>query len=69
MSACLRHVETIVRDLFFFINFTFKCSEEGPVKENFAQSSIPLFMVSTMAKIVAPYLNWFVSYNRFCRRL
>ena len=69
MGACLRHVETIVRDRFFFMNFAFKCSQEGRVKEKLTQSSIPLFMVSTMAKIVALYLNWFVSYNRFCKRL
>ena len=28
-----------------------------------------MFMVSTMAKIVAPYLDLFVSYNRFCKCL
>jgi len=63
MGACLRRIETNrgVRDRFFFMNFAFKCSEEGRVKDKLMQSSIPFFMVSTMAKIVAPYLNWFVS--------
>ena len=35
MSVCLRHVEAIVRDRFFFMNFVFVCSEEGRVKETF----------------------------------
>jgi len=29
MGACLRHIETIVRDQFFFMNFAIECSEEG----------------------------------------
>ena len=37
MSVCLRHVEAIVRDRFFFTNVTFACSEEGLVKENRTQ--------------------------------
>ena len=37
MSVCLRHVEAIVRDRFFFMNFAFVCSEEGRVKEKHIQ--------------------------------
>ena len=33
MGACLRHIETILCDQFFFMNFTLKCSQEGCVKE------------------------------------
>ena len=40
MGSCLHHVETIVRDQFFFMNFGFKCSE-GRVKEKLTQSFIP----------------------------
>ena len=29
MGARLRHVKKIVHDQFFFMNFAFKCSEEG----------------------------------------
>ena len=28
MGVCLRHIEVIVRNQFFFTNFTFVCSEE-----------------------------------------
>ena len=37
MSVCLRHVEAIVLDRFFFMNFAFVCSEEGQVKEKLTQ--------------------------------
>ena len=37
MSICLRHVEAIVRDQFFFTNVAFVCSEEGRVKEKLTQ--------------------------------
>jgi len=29
MGACLHHVETMVRDQFFFMDFTSKCNEKG----------------------------------------
>ena len=69
MSICLRHVEAIVRDQFFFTDFVFVYSEEGRVKDKLTQLLIPLFMANTMGKIVAPYCNLFVSYNRFCKRV
>ena len=31
------HVEAIVRDQFFFTNFSFVCSEEGSVKKKLTQ--------------------------------
>jgi len=37
MGVCLRHVEMIVRDQYFFMNFAFKCSEEGRVREKLTQ--------------------------------
>ena len=37
MSACLRTVEVIIRDRFFFTNFTFVCNEEEQVKETLTQ--------------------------------
>ena len=32
MSTCLRHVEVIIHDQFFFMNFAFVCNEEGASK-------------------------------------
>ena len=37
MSVYLRHVETIVRDGFFFMDFAFVCSEEGRVNKKLTQ--------------------------------
>jgi len=58
---------------FFFINFAFKRNEEGLVKEKLTPTA-PVATHSPVnaehnGKIVAPYLNLFVSYNRFCKRL
>ena len=67
MSVCLRHVKAIVCDQFFFTNFAFACSEEGWVKEKLTQYLIPLFMVNTMVKGLALYLNPLINYNSFCK--
>ena len=69
MSVCLSHVEAIVRDRLFFMNFAFVCSEEGRVKEKRTQYFIPLFMANTMVKSLTLYLDPLVRYNRFCKRL
>ena len=37
MSVCLRHVEAIVRDQFFFMNFAFVSSEKRQSKYKVTQ--------------------------------
>jgi len=37
MGACLRHVEMIVRNQCFFMNFTFKYGEDGWEKKKLTQ--------------------------------
>ena len=37
MSICLRHVEAIMRNRFFFMNLAFVRSEEGHVKDKLTQ--------------------------------
>ena len=69
MSVCLRHVETIVRDRFFFMHFAVVCSEEGRVKDKLTQYFIPLFIANTMVKRLALYLDPLVSYNHLYKRL
>jgi len=34
MGVCLWHVETILHDRFFLIDFAFVCSEEGDTQKN-----------------------------------
>ena len=37
MGACLHHIEVIIHNQFFFMNFAFVCSKEEQVKEKLAQ--------------------------------
>jgi len=66
MGVCLRHVETILYDWFFLIDFAFVCSEDT---KGLTQYLIPLFMANTMVQIVIQYILLFVSYHRFSTRL
>jgi len=60
MGVCLRHIETIFRDQFFLIDFTFVCSEERWYTEKLTQHWIPLFITNTMVQIVTQYIFLFI---------
>jgi len=69
MGVYLRHVETILCDRFFLIDFVFVYSEERWYTEKITQYLIPLFMANTMVQIVTQYILLFVSSHRFSKRL
>ena len=50
---CLCHVDVIVHDQSFFVDFI----------------GFPLFVVNMMVQVATPYIIVFVSYNCFCKHL
>jgi len=64
MGACLRHVKTIIRNQFFWMNFDFKCSKEERVKENSPNNPIREYNDKTCSSVPQ-----FVSYSHFYKCL
>jgi len=69
MGVCLWHVEMILCDRFFLIDFAVVCREERRYTEKRTQYLIPLFMANKVVQIVTQYILLLVSYHRFSKRL
>jgi len=64
MGVCLHHVEMILRDRFFFMNFAFnyKCSEEDEQEKNLPVINFPVHSgVARLSVTVGPRWGIFVS--------
>jgi len=67
--VCLHHVETIVRDWFFFIYFVSIHGEGVWYRDKLTQYQMPLLMANTMVQVKTTRDIPFVSYIHFCKRL